>query len=275
MVSPTTWAYIILSWITTIISIGLTVALFNNFLRKKTAGTIILTTSYLFTAVGAIIGAVAYTLQAFTSELIISEIFLAIATVSPIIALLLIYIFSCRHIIRDNDIAKSLTLMISSAILGFIFITLLFGTLGITVQTNPDAWYYLEISYVTTELYNISILVPSIFIIFLQVYINARIFGRAFVLSNRTDKLLRKRGLQMIAWGLVIYLLAGLIISAEILIENQTVTVIFWLIRKMTFLVSYVLLYIGWIMPDWFRRRLRGKTWFEMRYKEISKFVQK
>ncbi|MCK5047022.1 MAG: hypothetical protein KAS22_10615, partial [Candidatus Heimdallarchaeota archaeon] len=56
--------------------------------------------------------------------------------------------------------------------------------------------------------------------------------------------------------------------------QSAVIPLIFWMVRKILFLSSYIILYLGWIMPDWFRRRIRGKTWFEMRYKEVNRFVQ-
>jgi hypothetical protein len=276
MALVTTWTYVVFSWLTTGLTFGLVIALFNNFIRKKTTGTLILFTSYFIIATAAILGALVYTLQAFDFNPRVPRLLQTITTLSPQIGLVLIYIFSCRHILKDNEVVKSLTIMIISFLLGAIFNLYILGVFEITAPIDSDVWYALSTNNPTIDLENISIGILSIFLVTIQIYINARIFIRAFVLSRRTDKLIRKRGLLLIGWGLVIYLLGGLIISMEIAIPwtSSVIPLVFWMLRKIAFLTSYVFLYLGWIMPDWFRRRVRGKTWFETRYKEVSKFAQ-
>ncbi|NPE07158.1 MAG: hypothetical protein GNW80_02655 [Asgard group archaeon] len=271
-----TWTYIVFSWLTTGLTMGLVIALFNNFLRKKTTGTLILFTAYFIIGAAAILGALVYTLQAADLNEIVPRSLQTITTLAPQIGLVLIYIFSCRHILKDNEVVKALTIMIVSFILGLVFNIYLFGILEITSPINSDFLWAISTNNPTADLENISVSILAVFLVVIQIYINARIFIRAFVLSRRTDKEIRKRGLLLIAWGLVIYLLGGLVISLEIAVPwaNAAIPLVFWMLRKIMFLTSYVLLYLGWIMPDWFRRRIRGKTWFEMRYKEISRFVQ-
>ncbi|NHJ33652.1 MAG: hypothetical protein FK732_12395 [Asgard group archaeon] len=271
-----TWTYVVISWFTTALTLGLVIALFNNFLRKKTTGTLILFSSYLIISISAILGALVYNLQAVGIVGKVPGILQTITTLSPQIGLLLIYIFACRHILKDNEVVKSVTVMVASFVIGFVFTMYILGVYGITPQSNPDAWFALSKTNPTQDLENISISLLAIFLVGIQLYINARIYVRAFVLSRRTDKEIRKRGLLLIAWGLVIYMFAGFIISMEIAVPWTTsvMPLVFWIIRKIGFLTSYVFLYLGWIMPDWFRRRIRGKTWFEMRYKEVSRFVQ-
>ncbi len=271
-----TWTYIVFSWLTTGFTLGLVGALFNNFLRKKTTGTLILFSSYFIIGTSAILGALVYTLQATGDFGRIPSLLQTITTLTPQIGLLLIYIFACRHILKDNEVSKAITLMVISFILGFVFTVYILAVYNIIPQTNPDAWYVLSSNHPTQDLENISVSLLSILLIAPQLYINLRIYIRAFILSRRTDKEIRKRGLLFIAWGLVIYMFAGFIISMEIGIpwETSVMPFVFWIIRKIAFIVSYVFLYLGWIMPDWFRRRVRSKTWFEMRYKEVSRFVQ-
>jgi hypothetical protein len=270
-----TWTYIVFSWFTTILTIGLVIALFNNFIRKKTTGTLILFTSYFIIGSAAVLGALVFNLQALTDNVIAPRILQTITTMSPQLGLMLIYIFACRHILKDNEVVKSLTIMIASFVVGLVFTIYILGVYGITAPVDTDVWYAISTNNPTADLENISVSLLSILLVAVQIYINARIFIRAFVLSRRTDKEIRKRGLLLIAWGLVIYLVGGLVISLEISIpwESAVIPLIFWMIRKVLFLTSYVILYLGWIMPDWFRRRIRGKTWFETQYKEVSRFA--
>jgi len=283
MASGASWFYIIFSWLALTVNLFLLGALLNNFFRKRTTGTLILFASYALSGLGAILGALVYTFEITTISKTTIGIFQAIVTIVPQIALLIIYIFSCRHILRDNEVVKSLHVMVISGMLGFVTTIFIVGLIGLTPQHpnflipegSSPLWYQLVKTTVAgTELYNIAVSGLSVILVLIQVYINIRIAVRAFILARRTDKIVRKRGLQMIAWGLIIYLLAGILISLEIGIpwspDSHGPTVL-WTFRKLLFLISYVVLYLGWIMPDWFRRRIRGKTWFEMQYKTITK----
>jgi hypothetical protein len=285
MATAATWFYIVFSFLTLSVSVFLLGALLNNFFRKKTTGTLILFSSYALVALGGIFGALIYVFQVTGLGTRLTGIFQAIVTIVPQVALMIIYIFSCRHILRDNEVVKSLHTMIISGLLGFVTTIFLVGLFDLTPQfagfINPDpntispAFYQLIRTEIAgTELYNLAVSGLSVILVLIQVYINVRIIVRAFILSRRTDKIVRKRGLQMIAWGLIIYLLAGILISLEIGVAwpaGSHGPTIFWTFRKILFVASYIVLYLGWIMPDWFRRRIRGKTWFEMQYKSISK----
>ncbi|MHA1156162.1 MAG: hypothetical protein ACTSQK_08650 [Candidatus Heimdallarchaeota archaeon] len=275
--------YIIFSWLAVIVNIVLTVALLSNFIKKKTTGTLILFASYFIIGLSAIIGALDYTGEFYNVSIKLIGTSQSIATLAPLIALLLIYIFTCRHILRDNEVVKSLHLITFSLMIGAIFMVYILAVFQITPQ-QPDflfaegespLWYQLSRTNISnTGLYNLSIVSTAFFITAIQIYINVRIIVRSFILSRRTDKIIRKRGLQMIGWGLIVYLLAGIIISLELAVpwsEGSIAPTIFWTLRKIVFLVAYLILYLGWIMPDWFRRRLRGKTWFEKQYKTVSK----
>ncbi len=268
-----TWTFIAISWLTTIAVLFLAFSLLNSFLRKKTAGTILLFSSYFLIGIGAVGGALAYTLEIFGYDYV-AQVLQALATIVPLVAILLIYVFSCRHILKDNEIVKSIHLIIFSGLIGFVLTVYFLAFNGVTPTTNENAWYFIDSNNPTADITNYSSRILSIIILFIQIYITVRIIIRAFILSRRTDKLIRKRGLLMIAWGLVIYVVGGAIIGLEFQINIPAVILTFWTIRKLVFLVSYVFLYLGWVMPDWFRRNIRDKTWFEMRYKEVGKFVQ-
>ena len=286
MVLLTSWFYIIFSYLTLIVNYALVIALFNNFIKKKTAGTIILFTAYLIVTLATTFGAITYTLEILPIRLEVIGVLFSISTVGSQFGLLLIYVFSTRHILKDGDVLKNLTISIFSAFLGFILTIYLLGVFNVTEQfpnfTPPTKeiywWQLIRTNIPNSDLYNIAgYMGLSIGIIFIEIYINIRIAIKAFVLAKKTDKMIRIRGLQMIAWGLLLMLIGGIIIGLEVGMpwpSNSNMPTLFWALRKITFLIAYFLLYIGWIMPDWFRKRIREKTWFEMRYKEVDKFSQ-
>ncbi len=283
MVNALTLYYIIFSWLTVIVNIVLASALLRNFIRKKTLGTIILFVSYMLIGFSAILAAIHYSVASFNISIEFIGVSQTLATLFPLIALLQIYVFSCRHILKDNEVLKNFHLIIFSIIIGSVFTIYLMAVFGITPQQPgflfaedvSPLWYQMSRSDVAnTSLFNLTVRASVMVITTIQIYINLRIIIRAFILSRRTDRIIRKRGLQLIATGLLVYLTAGIVIALEMAIswpEGSAMPTILWTLRKVIFITSYLILYLGWIMPDWFRRRLRGKTWFEMQYKTVSK----
>jgi len=252
-----------------------------RFIQKKTTGTLLLFMAYILVGIAGILGALVYNLEVSGVSLSTLVLLQMIASTSPLLSLTLIYIFSCRHILRDNELSKTFHTIVISIVVGFGLTLFILGAFNITPQFSgfivPEGdqaswWQIKRVTITGTSLYNFSIIAISIPVIFSQIYINLRVGIRSFVLARRTSKAVRKRGLQLIGWGLIIYLLAGIIITLETSIhwpEGSAMPPILWTLRKLGFVVAYIILYLGWIMPEWLRRRIRGKTWFETQYKNV------
>ncbi len=280
-VNSLTMFYSTFGWITTLFNLILIGALLIRFLQKKTTGTLLLFFAYVFVGVTSILAALVYNLEVAGVSLSTQTLLQMIASIAPLLSLTLIYIFSCRHILRDNELLKTLHTIVISIVVGFGLTLFVLGAFNITPQfTNfivPEGekaswWQIKRVPITGTTLYNFSITAISPPVILSQIYINLRVGIRSFVLAKRTSKAVRKRGLQLIGWGLITYLLAGVIITLEISIHwpvGSAMPPILWALRKLGFVVAYIILYLGWIMPEWLRRRIRGKTWFEMQYKNV------
>jgi hypothetical protein len=277
MVSFLTVFYITFSWLTFVVNIALVASLFRNFLKKKTSGTLILFISYLFIGIGALISALVYTFQisGLGDQAVIS--LQTISILLPQAALLFIYVFSCRHILRDNEVIKTFTIIFLTAYNAFIGTLYFLNNFGITPGFNSTSWWAINKNTIqNTGLYNSNISFLSLTIMVFQVYINMRITARAFILAGRTNKLIRKRGLQLIAWGLIAYMTAGILISIEYAFDwtvDNPLPLILWILRNIIYFVAYFILYLGWIMPDWYRRRIRKRTWFEEKYNDYKKAI--
>ena len=190
MANTLTWFYVIFSWVSITVNIALIGALFRSFLKKKTTGTLILFASYLMIGIGALIGAIVYTLEIFSTAILSINILQTIATLLPLVGLLLIYIFSCRHILKDNEIVKSFHLIIISLAIGIILMIYLMGVLNLTPQLvdyhlpegESALWYQIVRTDISnTGLYNIAVTSTSFIITGIQLYINIRIIARSFI----------------------------------------------------------------------------------------------
>ncbi|NHJ05749.1 MAG: hypothetical protein EAX90_13065 [Candidatus Heimdallarchaeota archaeon] len=272
---PLTLYYIIESWISEGIFLILIGFLIANFVKKKTTGTLMLLITYSIFAVTKFITGLSYTLQPFTGNTFFTDSLQLFSTSFTIVGLIFLYIFASRHILRDSEVMKALHIILISMWVGILgtltFVDRIVG--GISFANFDVLGEYQPLSGQINNL-PVNIILSMVFIL-INVYVFLRVSIRSIILARRTDKLLRKRGLQMIGWGLFVYFLGGtlggLVFSA--VGAGQWLLILLWQLRSLLLTTSYIMMYIGWIMPDWFTRYVRGKTWFEKKYKDFSKHV--
>ena len=266
MTTTISWLYVSFSWLATLLLVLLVIALLNNFLRRKTTGTLMLLIIYLFFAISKITTSLGFTLQiTLAPEIISSQYLTAISSALQLAAIAFLYTFSCRHILRDNELVKTATIFFLAAFFGVILGTMIMDINLFVVEERIIT----KITQITDELSIIALnLALAIPLIIIQTIIYLRISIRSLVLSRLAEDIVRKRGMQLIGWGLVIYflggLMGGLIYSIEM--ENEIFPFLFWLIRNFTVIVAYFLMYVGWVMPNWYRKRIRKKSWIEEEY---------
>jgi hypothetical protein len=201
-----------------------------------------------------------------------------IASLSPLIllpAFAYLYIFACRHILKDNEIVR---INIFSIIMVFFGIAVSIVAHD-NIVSNPN---YLEVFgsaqmafteavLVTPDVFTISYaLFIQLFQIVVSIYVTGRIGWRALRLARKSDQLVRKRGLQTIGVGVLLYLLGGMLSafdSSLSAIPGLMITVA--VIRAIAFASAYIAMYIGWIMPNWFRKMIRKRSWFELQYNQM------
>ena len=272
---PLTQYYIYESWISEAIFLVLIGFLVANFIKKKTTGTLLLLITYGVFALTKFGTALNYTLQAFGGHTAFTDSLQLFSTSFTIVGLIFLYIFASRHILRDSEVFKAINIILISMWTGaLIAMTFLAEFADITFS---GTFYILgEYQPLSGEIDNlpINIILSAVFIL-INMYVFLRVSIRSIILARRTDKLLRKRGLQMIGWGLFVYFLGGTLgglVFASIG-AGVWLLIVLWQLRSLLLLISYFMMYIGWIMPDWFTRYVRGKTWFEKKYKDFSKHV--
>lgn len=193
----------------------------------------------------------------------VTLIILAIATTTALAAVTFLYIFSCRHLLKDGEVLKLVTFFLLAAYWAALL------TISVSDVLLPvDERWAIRITDFTLDLQNISFVsVLIVFQVVIQSIIFLRIIIRAFIIAKRTDEITRKRGLQMIGWGLLVYFIGGLIggIFYALQVESGALAFTLWAFRSLILLTAYIMMYIGWLLPDWFRKRVRKKTWFEQK----------
>ena len=235
-----------------------------SFRRKKTTGTLMLFTAYIILVITRTLSSIQKTLQVVTGNFGNFALYsTAISIVVPIVTVIFLYTFACRGIFRDSEYLRTITIVALSIIVG-ISITVLIMNLYVEV---PEGFFSIEYKNSTAEIVTYSVSFVNILVILVQVLIYLRITISSFILARNSDEITRKRGFQFIAIGSLLFLVGGLMIGALSAIDlGLGMTIVMETIRRLIFLTSYYMLYVGWTLPDWFRRRLRHKSWFEKQY---------
>ncbi|MBD3193041.1 MAG: hypothetical protein GF308_20560 [Candidatus Heimdallarchaeota archaeon] len=273
MAATTTWIYLINLLIASSVMGIFVVILFIRFLKKKTVGTMLLTLSYLFLTLGelTVIGEIIYIATPLEDKLI-----LGIAQIGFVVfyalGYLFLYFFGNRHILEDNDLLKALTTVFLTLSVGLfsglmlsemihqvaepLFYTSEFSTILQIDRPAPNTWV------------SVILFIP----IFLLVHV------RLIVKTNQIRKAIKnpiiKRGFTYILLSIVGIILSTVVISLEAiagLTDSLYPLFILQILRIGLIIGSIALGYLGWIMPKWLKRRIRGKAWIA---KQIERNVK-
>jgi hypothetical protein len=276
-IETSSYFILISSFINMIFSFVLVIFLIFNFVRKKTVGTFMLLSAYLYFTITSAVSIV-YRLMFILNQ---GEVTLAIYTIAAIGPLILLpafaylYIFACRHILKDNEILRinifSIIMFFFGVAVSIVAYDIFFQTPNFAEIFGPAQLEFTEAVLVTPDVFTVSY---SLFIMLFQVgvsiYVTGRVGWRALRLARKSDQLVRKRGLQIIGLGVLMYLFGGMLSafdSSLAAIPGLMITVAVF--RAFAFATAYVAMYIGWIMPNWFRKMIRKRSWFELQYNQM------
>ena len=270
MACSLSWGYVITSWVATATIILFTIMILVNFLRRRTTGTAMLLQTFVFFMLSKIALSISMTIQITPSpNLEIAYIISVFASMFPLFGIVLLYNFSCRHILRDSIPIQTFISITFSAIIGIILGLQIYEIVLIPIEESS----IINLNSLTSDIQIISgTLFISMIQIIIQTFIFLRIAIRSFVLSRKTEQLLRKRGFQLIGWGLIIYYATGFIagIIYGFGIEHEGIQFGLWVLRNLGIQVAYFIMYLGWILPNWLRKRLTKKTWIEKTLKDFN-----
>ncbi|NHJ86009.1 MAG: hypothetical protein FK734_11145 [Asgard group archaeon] len=258
------------------ISIGATIfsnifvfLLFRQFIKKKTLGTIILWISFLFVAIAETFTAIGQTLYVvigdndYTGHLEISFVF------CYGLAYVFFYYFSNRHILQDKDFLKAVTTIFSTAIVSLVS-ALMFSEI-INEVANPNFYDTVILVGPNVIQYLPKTAVGLIMYIPIFIMIHIRIVLRLLKIRRDLENPITKRGFTFILYSVMIMVLSTLISSFYLIpgvAENAIIVGFVHSARGLTAMISIILGYFGWIMPDWLKKRIRGKAWI---VKQMSK----
>ncbi len=265
MIDTITTFIVISDWVNSFLIALLVLGLLINFIKKKTTGTALLFITYFFFGLSALTNSLSLYFQVMNSQFMTYAIMSVLSVILPLVGWIFFYIFSSRHILQDSEIVQGITVYTFSAYSGALFAL----TLAELMLFKPSQPIVIVENTISNELVRLSLstlfLVPYIFI---QIYLFFKIIYRAFVLSRKAKDKMRKRALELVVIGLVIYYFRNNIVGFAYGAENSIIVIVLWSLRLLLLMIAYICLYLGWVMPNWYKKMIREKSWFEIQYKK-------
>ncbi|NHJ05407.1 MAG: hypothetical protein EAX90_11320 [Candidatus Heimdallarchaeota archaeon] len=267
-----TWFYLISSTFTALFSLGFSVTMTASFFRKRSIGSSFMMVAFGMIAFGEMFYSISLWLGAFNVGTIITIGILQALFINFIcLAILYFYYFSTRHILRDNELVKSILIVLSTETIAVVT-TLMFTTvLGGEILVQGGVQYFLAGT-------DITVFAPTwIFLIILFTplvnFMLIRIIANLAIIRDKITDAVSRRGtlfitLSVISLTLSISFLTPYLIPA---VNNfPAIIIILQLLRLIATFFAMIFGYLGWVFPEWLKKRIRGKAWIVQAFKKIE-----
>ncbi|NHJ85766.1 MAG: hypothetical protein FK734_09910 [Asgard group archaeon] len=260
-ISGDTWYILFTAIITSLMLVGFVIVLFINFLRKRTLGTILLAIFYFLLMLGEMSNTAGLWIYTFKTngELLSGFLELNFTTFYGF-GYIFLYYFANRHILDDNDIVKSFTSIILSGLVGITN-----ALMSMELYFTQSGGFFYSVIPLTVD---INQFLPSsisgLIILFpIFIFVHLRIVIGIIKLRKTAPDMIIKRGLLFILLAVVSFILSAIIASFFLIPEitiNSPITIILHTFRILFIQIGLLLSYLGWILPDWFKRALEKNS---------------
>lgn len=272
MATAIQWFALIQGIIVTIASLVFVAIMTRRFFKKKTMGTALLAIFYLFFTLTQGSNTI-FNFYSLYKPLVVGHkisimIYMATLTFSYVV----LYVFASRNILKDNDITRML-----NAIVLIILPTVFFGMFGYELfreVANP-LFYTIEfqpgtefLQYMPTMLMGIIIYIPFVILVHIRLIATMSLD----LIRKRIKDPVRKKGWEFILYA-VITLILSVFLTVAFTIDGITpgIVIALYTVRAVLLIAGLFLSYLGWILPTWFRNRIREKTWLAKNVKQLGK----
>ena len=243
-----------------------------TFYRKRTIGTLYLLISFGMISASEILNTVSIWLGALNPADKITVYWLQAFFVNLYgLSMIYFYLFSTRHILRDNDIVKSITAVILGEGLAVITTLLIVFIRGGTINFPAVAEYTLagtEIPVISpSAILLLAIYVPIVTVILIRMLISL------FILSRKITDPVAKRGTTYITisvYALTSVMVIFILMQLEVINTNLYVMFFLQISKIIALTLMLVFGYLGWILPDWLKKRIRSKAWIVQAFKKVE-----
>jgi hypothetical protein len=196
---------------------------------------------------------------------LINDTFTLVAYVFFGLNIVFIYVFANRLLLQDNEFVSMLF------IIGFTFTQTY--PLGLTINNIFGPRIESDYARINFGGTNLTMTFPPVnyviigFLLVITIIALTRIVMKAIKTGRSTDEPIAKKAFQFIWQGTLIWYFGYVgMFSVYYLFpffsQNAIVSAINFSVRLIfSDIIGFAMLYIGWIMPDWFKRRFRRKAW--------------
>ncbi|MBD3191618.1 MAG: hypothetical protein GF308_13305 [Candidatus Heimdallarchaeota archaeon] len=271
-ISGLVWFILIQGVLMVLASVVFLGIMIQNFITKKTTGTAFLA---IFYGMIALTQATSVTFNIFAiinPYSLAHGTFLVLYLLVFILSYYFLYFFASRHILQDNDIMRSVVSFI------YLGITLpVIGMIGYEIffpVDNPT--FVVETIEPGTNLQQFmpTTLMAAILYLTILVLVQIRIIIRmsTTLIQKKTKDELRRKGFKYILIA-VVCLFLTLLLTVTFTIEGMppAAIILVYILRAIALFAGLFLSYVGWILPNWFKRRIRKKAWIVKNYKAGKK----
>ncbi|NHJ84004.1 MAG: hypothetical protein FK734_00995 [Asgard group archaeon] len=245
-----------------------------NFFRKRTIGTLLLFFAYFSLWLNEALVTAAFLMEGYLPGNTTVVMWVKAMHITGVLCLVYtinwIYFFGNRHLIRDNDLFKSLYTSVFGAFVGVV------GALSfqeIFTNVADPVWYTtIELAEANFNLYYPATKWPYLIVTFGLFAIGSitylRLAYRTIILQRKAKDIVTKKGLRTVTVSIILLLATGLMLGGYIFGANKVafLSAILFVLRGLVVLFAVGFGYIGWLMPNWIRKRFRGKAWITKVY---------
>jgi len=266
------WFYLISSSIIALLSFAFSSTMTAAFFRKRSIGSSFMMVAFGFIAMSETFFSISLWLRAFNAAPLEATGILQSLYINFLcLAIVYFYYFSTRHILRDNELVKSLIIVFTVEII-VVVTTLMFTkvlggsiafegaikfTLGGTdIEIFAPIWYMLIVLF--TPLVN-----------FMLMRMN---FNLTAIHRKITDAV-AKRGTIYINYSVIALTMSISFLTPFLIPQVNNIAwlaIILQILRLITTAFAMVIGYLGWVFPEWLKKRIRAQAWIVQAFKKIE-----
>ncbi|MBN1329496.1 MAG: hypothetical protein JXA54_08480 [Candidatus Heimdallarchaeota archaeon] len=269
MVSAYTAYFLFISTAASVLASIFVIILLRQFIKKRTLGTALLAISFLFIAFAETLTAISQYLYVFVGDNFFTGFFQAAFVFNYGIAYIFFYYFSNRHILQDKDFLKSITTIFGTALVtlisAFMFSEILNNVEPSLFYTHLILFGPNVIQFLPTQMAGLIIYIP------IFALIHVRIVVRLIKIRRDLENPVSKRGFTYILYSVLFMVLSTLVASLYIIPGINEIPVVVGIVHTLrggTAIISIIFGYFGWILPDWLKKRIKGKAWIVSQMKK-------
>ncbi|NHJ83977.1 MAG: hypothetical protein FK734_00860 [Asgard group archaeon] len=264
--------YLVTTIITALFAVIFSFIMNFTFFRKRTLGSAFMMIAFGMISAGEIFNSLALWLINYdaASDITIG-ILQAFYTNFVALSILYFYYFSTRNILRDNDVIKSIIIVLMTEMVA-----------TVTATEFAELMLQSDLYFNTTEIIsignsNLTLLAPTIYLLLilflpLLTLILLRMIITLIRIQRKITDPVANRGILYITISIIaltINTTAIMLSNVEQISSNVGLIMFLQIVRVISTMIVMVFGYLGWILPDWLKKRIRGKAWIVQEYKKM------